>query len=191
MRPTQLPPPHRIPIVGAPAVRHQDAPKRLAQQVARHLAAPGQAHQKDRHPRGRGHPQPGPFASFTPARLVQVRARLLLDVGACLLHRRRNGLRRGHLQVAHRPQTHRQRKQVVEHPLGGALRQTIRPSTQRGYRLGTWAIHPRRYPCRPCRLGHVATGWADEPMHLVLRDHRSYRRDLKHLMPLRLRVVTV
>jgi hypothetical protein len=28
-------------------------------------------------------------------------------------------------------------------------------------------------------------------MHVVLRDHRSYRRDLKHLMPLRLRVVTV
>ena len=50
MRPAQLPPPGGIPVVGAPAIRHQPAPEVLAQEFLRHLATARQPDRKDRHP---------------------------------------------------------------------------------------------------------------------------------------------
>ena len=98
----------------------------------------------------------GPLASFAPARFVQVRARLLLHEAARLLHGRRNRRGRGCLQRTDRPHTHLQPKEVVEEPLGGALRQARRPGTQRANRLGPWTPIPLGTPA-----GHAA--WVASP----------------------------
>src|SRR6516162_521018 len=49
VRPTHLTPPHRIPVVGTIAIRHQNAGEGLAQQRAGHLATTGHPDQKDGH----------------------------------------------------------------------------------------------------------------------------------------------
>ena len=76
MRPADLPPPGGIPRVGTPAIRHQDAAEPFAQQLLRDLGATRQADHEDGDPRGDGHPQPRAGASFTPARLIEVRDRV-------------------------------------------------------------------------------------------------------------------
>jgi hypothetical protein len=68
MCPTPRPPSCRIPQVGTPAVRDQDAAAPVPQQLLRPRGAPRQPDHKDRHPRGDGYPHRGHARGATPSR---------------------------------------------------------------------------------------------------------------------------
>src|SRR5437773_1219102 len=125
MRPTQLTPPYRVPVVSTVTVRHQNAGKSLPQQLASHLSTAGQPDEKHRHEARHRHPQPGSLVTLAPAGLIEVGHSLLLDGSAGFLHGLGYHLGRGLLRLADRAHTHWHTEQVVHYLLSRALGQAI------------------------------------------------------------------
>src|SRR4029434_3406475 len=70
-RPAQLPPPHRVPVVGPGAVGAQNAGPSLTQPLTSHLPTASQAHHTHGHQARHRHPSPRPFVALPPAGLVE------------------------------------------------------------------------------------------------------------------------
>jgi hypothetical protein len=85
-------------------------------------------------------------------------------------------------QLTDRAHTHRHAEYLRYCLLRRALRQAIRPRTQRHCRLDAGTVCPTGYSCG---LGHARRLTAyrtHQLMPLILRDHRPDRQNLNHLM---------
>ena len=191
MRPADLPPSGGIPRVRAPAIRDQDAAESLAQQLLRHLGPPRQPDHEDRDACGHRHPQPRAGTPFMPPRLIEMRDRLRADVRLGLGHWGCQCLHGGVLQVGNSAQSHRYPKQVGHDVLRGTFRQVIGPRTQGDDGLHTWTKAPRRHPDGEVGARRSPTGGTYETVQLILGHHWLDRRQVSHLVPLRLAILTV
>jgi hypothetical protein len=179
-RPTELPPPHRIPVGGPLTLGHQDAGKRLPPQLAGHVATARQPPHTPGHPAGHCDPSPGLLAPLTPTGRIEVGHRLLVHGSAGFLHWRGDRLWRRLLPLADRPSTPRDTTHIVPHLLWRAFGQALGPRTPRSPRLHPRTIGATGNPYWPGRSGHLAACRAPQLMPL-LRGH--HRRDRRHLNP--------
>ena len=191
MGPAELSSPARIPAVGAPAIRHQIPPATLTQQLLGPLAIARQPYDKDGDVRGDRGPQPRAVPPFTPSRFVEGRRRLPWHSGPCLRHRLGQGMDGRLLQVGERPQTHREAKQVLQHALRRAFRPLVGPCAQSGAGWHPGTEGPHGHSHRQLAPRRLPAGWAAQLVQLVLRDDRFDRWDLRHLMPLGLRILAL
>ena len=187
MCPTDLPPPRRVAGVGAPALRHQRPPEVLPQQLVGHFGAARHPDHKHGDIGGDRGPPPRTRLSFSPAGLIQVSGRWLLDICPGLCHRLGHRLHGSLLQGGARPQPHLDAKQVLQGALRGPFRQMIGPCAQGRDRLDARAESPHWHTRGRLRAGLLAAGRTDQAVQLILSHDRLHGRDLGHLMPLGVR----
>ena len=189
VRPAGLALQHGQVAVGLVAIGAHDGGGVVSQELTGHLAVAARTDGKYGDQIGGHGPQPGVFARFAPAGLIDMHRRLLPHVVACVFDRSRQRL--GHMlfQLADRADGQIEAERVGEqgddvalaHPVGA--RQQTDPGLHTRTKAAAW------HRLGPVGFGeHVAARTA-QGVHLVLGDLRSYRRDLEHLAALRMGIV--